>query len=325
MAHKRPLTHAQFLRLMQLLTQQRMIANGLGQTRFDEIWPGLEGRRPSPALLSGVFSPKLGELRTLIEAMVCDQGRRVVVFSQWRRMLKLAAWAVSDVLGRVGHRSLFFTGAESQRLRTQNLVDFHDDPKASVLVLSDAGGVGLNLQRAASACINIELPWNPAVLEQRIGRIYRLGQTKPIEVYNLVSTASIEERIAALVGAKSQLFKGLFDGTSDEIRFDEATSFLSQVERLIGAHGPGPGTPPDRATADVDVAEDDTLAPNSDDIERSSVVSPVAAHDMLGALQGVRVVRTPDGGLRIDASRESAAALSTVFDVFSRLLREAAT
>lgn len=48
-----------------------------------------------------------------------------------------------------------------------------------------AGGDGLNLQKAASCCINVDLPWNPAVLEQRIGRIHRLGQKRPIDVYNL--------------------------------------------------------------------------------------------------------------------------------------------
>ena len=55
----------------------------------------------------------------------------------------------------------FFTGEEGQKRRTQNIVDFHDDPACRVLFATDAGGVGLNLQRAASACINIELPWNP--------------------------------------------------------------------------------------------------------------------------------------------------------------------
>ena len=88
------------------------------------------------------------------------------------------------------------------------------------MFLSDAGGVGLNLQRAASCCINLELPWNPAVLEQRIGRIYRLGQKLPIDVYNLVTEDGIEARIAELVGNKQALFTGLFDGTSDAVRFE---------------------------------------------------------------------------------------------------------
>ncbi|MEI8259227.1 MAG: DEAD/DEAH box helicase, partial [Deltaproteobacteria bacterium] len=186
-AEKRPLTQPQFLRLMQLLTTQRMISNGLAQVRFDDVWPGLEGRRPTRAALDGLFAPKLDEVRSLVEALVLAQDRKVVIFSQWRRMLKLADWAISDLLASTGRRSLFFTGAESAKLRTQSLVDFHDDPKASVLFLTDAGGVGLNLQHAANACVNLELPWNPAVLEQRIGRIYRLGQKRPIDVYNLVA------------------------------------------------------------------------------------------------------------------------------------------
>ena len=334
MARNRPLTPPQFLRLMQLLAQQRMIANGLGQVRFDALWPGLEGRPPSRALLDGLFSPKLDEIRTLIEALVCDQGRKVVVFSQWRRMLRLAAWAVSDILARVGHRSMFFTGAESQRLRTQTLVDFHDDPSATVLFLSDAGGVGLNLQRAASACINIELPWNPAVLEQRIGRIYRLGQTRPIEVYNLVSQGSIEQRIAELVGAKSQLFKGLFDGTSDEIRFERASSFMSDVERVVGLPVAGAPSALLRATAEVDSKEDDAVVEREadDSLERTSEggarertpgAVPASSNDLASALRGLRVERTSDGGLRIEAPRESAAALSAVFETMSRLLRDA--
>src|SRR6476620_5318045 len=99
-------------------------------------------------------------------------------------MLRLAEWAVRDLLAEAGQRAVFFTGAESHKQRERAIVDLHDDPAVSVMFLSDAGGVGLNLQRAATCCINLELPWNPAVLEQRIGRIHRLGQTQPIDVYN---------------------------------------------------------------------------------------------------------------------------------------------
>ena len=91
----------------------------------------------------------------------------------------LAHWAVGDLLAENGLRAGFFTGAEGQQRRTQNIVEFHDDPDHRLLFASDAGGVGLNLQHAANCVINLELPWNPAVLEQRIGRIYRLGQKQP--------------------------------------------------------------------------------------------------------------------------------------------------
>ena len=80
--------------------------------------------------------------------------------------------------------------------------------------------------------INLELPWNPAVLEQRIGRIYRLGQKQPIDVYNLVCEQGIESRIAGLVGSKQAFFKGLFDGESDAVQFEQSGSFLSQVEKI---------------------------------------------------------------------------------------------
>jgi SNF2 family DNA or RNA helicase len=171
-AKRRPLTQAEFLRLMTLLTTQRIIANGLAQLRFEETWPDLSRiERPTESTLRGLASPKLVELRELIAQLALAQGRKVVVFSQWRRMLRLAHWATRDQLAREGVRAAFFTGEEGQKRRTQNIVDFHDDPACRVLFATDAGGVGLNLQRAASACINIELPWNPAVLEQRIGRI----------------------------------------------------------------------------------------------------------------------------------------------------------
>jgi SNF2 family DNA or RNA helicase len=135
-------------------------------------------------------------------------------------ILRLAHWATRDVLARDRVRAAFFIGEESQKRRTQNIVEFHDDPACRVLFATDAGGVSLNLQRAASACINIELLWNPAVFKQRIGRIYRLGQNRPIDVHKLVSEPGIESRISDLVGTKQAFFTGLFDGTTDEVAFE---------------------------------------------------------------------------------------------------------
>jgi SNF2 family DNA or RNA helicase len=194
-AKRRSLTQPEFLRLMTLLTTQRIIANGLAQLRFEQIWPDLSRiERPSDSTLRGLGSPKLLELRELIGQIALTQERKVVVFSQWRRMLRLAHWVTRDYLAREGISSAFFTGEEGQKRRTQNIVDFHDAPACRVLFATDAGGVGLNLQRAATACVNIELPWNPAVLEQRIGRIHRLGQGRPMDIYNLVSEPGIESR-----------------------------------------------------------------------------------------------------------------------------------
>ncbi|MBL7669599.1 MAG: SWF/SNF helicase family protein [Bdellovibrionaceae bacterium] len=61
--------------------------------------------------------------------------------------------------------SVFFTGDESTKKRMGNIVHFHDEPNVRLFFSTDAGGVGLNLQKAASVCINLEMPWNPVILE----------------------------------------------------------------------------------------------------------------------------------------------------------------
>ena len=343
-AQRRPLTPAEFLRLMSLLASQRMIANGLALKDFAATWPGLRGRPPAPAVLESLDAPKLGELRELVSSLVITQSRKVVVFSQWRRMLELAAWAVSDLLQSARRRALFFTGQEGQRRRTQNLVDFHDDPEAAVLFLTDAGGVGLNLQRAASACVNLELPWNPAVLEQRIGRIHRLGQDRPIDVYNLMTRGSIEERIAGLVADKRALFKGLFEGATDELRFEGGRAIAAVLQRLTegvdesAAPGPddGAGEPPEEASG----AEDEGAPASTEDPapDGAAVGEPppegaaTLAHDQspggddqVARLFGaVTVNHRPDGSLVIEAPPEAARALAALFDGMSRLMSSVA-
>ena len=331
-AKRRPLTQAEFLRLMTLLTTQRIIANGLAQLRFEQIWPDLSRiERPTESTLRGLASPKLLELRELIAQLALAQGRKVVVFSQWRRMLKLAHWATRDQLARAHVRAAFFTGEEGQKRRTQNIVDFHDDPACRVLFATDAGGVGLNLQRAASACINIELPWNPAVLEQRIGRIYRLGQRRPIDVYNLVSEPGIESRIADIVGSKKAFFTGLFDGTTDEVAFERSGSFLSRIERIVApALAPAPAR---RA----DVAVPRMMPPSARSTRwwprgtnrvtgrRRRRPEPIAsAADIERLVSGLTVQRTASGGLVIEAPPETASTLAALFSGMAQLLQGAA-
>jgi hypothetical protein len=262
----------------------------------------------------------------------------VVVFSQWRRMLELAAWAVSDLLAAAGKRALFFTGQEGVRRRTHNLVDFHDDPSAAVLFLTDAGGVGLNLQKAASACVNMELPWNPAVLEQRIGRIHRLGQDRPIDVYNLMSRSSIEERIAGLVADKRALFKGVFEGVTDELRFDGGSQMTSLLETLTapeeapasGDDASDDGADPSNATVqdlgggdDAEAAEPGALAGQGAAASTPSLAP--AVQDGVATLFGaVAVQRRADGGLVIEAPPQAARALQSLFEGMARLMAMAA-
>ncbi|MET0790309.1 MAG: DEAD/DEAH box helicase [Polyangiaceae bacterium] len=352
-AARRALRQPEFLKLMSLLTTQRIISNGLGQLRFDEVWPALQGSRPELALLDGLFMPKLTELRRIIRDVVLEQGRKVVVFSQWRRMLRLAAWSLGDILGDAGQRAVFFTGAESPRQRTQSIVEFHDDPKTSVMLLSDAGGVGLNLQHAASACINLELPWNPAVVEQRIGRIHRLGQKSPIDVYNLVTEQGIEARIAALIATKKALFGGLFDGTTDSVRFEGQGSFLSDIEKLVAPLPDLPvaaAPPPSEDESDTDespqVAESALEAALTDALpsEAPSVFSgggpstlsrsaePVhssprieAPREVAELLRALQVTRAQDGSLTLSAPPHTVDTLLSLLQGLTELVAASAS
>jgi hypothetical protein len=216
-------------------------------------------------------------------------------------------------------------------------VDFHDDPRASVLFLTDAGGVGLNLQKAASACINLELPWNPAVLEQRIGRIHRLGQSRPIDVYNLVSRSCIEERIAGLVSDKRALFKGVFEGTSDDLRFDRQRSLLNLIEGVTEPVVPGTAAPPSEegvddlpevaalgepapdAPAAIHVSASDATFPGASPRSREPSIE-AAGGDVASLFAALTVQRGADGGIRIDAPPQAARALMSLFQGMARLM-----
>jgi SNF2 family DNA or RNA helicase len=93
---------------------------------------------------------------------------------------------------------------------------FIEGPRLALLS-TDAGGVGLNLQHAASTIINMNLPWNPAVLEQRIGRVHRLGQAHGVNVVNFVAEGTIEQRMLALFAFKRSLFARVLDGGDSEV------------------------------------------------------------------------------------------------------------
>ncbi|MFV8755067.1 DEAD/DEAH box helicase [Nannocystaceae bacterium ST9] len=329
-ARRRPLTQPEFLRLMSLLTTQRVIANGLAQLNFESLWPSIRSQPYDESLLRSLAMPKLAHLRTLVESLVVDQGRKIIVFSQWRRMLSLSHWAIADLLTAHGRRAAFFTGAESQRRRRQNVIEFHDDPELAVLLSTDAGGVGLNLQRAASACVHLELPWNPAVFEQRVGRIHRLGQSEPVDVYALVTEASIESRIAEQLGRKQALFDELFDGESDEVVFDGSTSFLASVEALVDL--PAAAAASELPTEEGEEGENDDTqtdarvhAADERGSDRAGQPTMPDPEQLRGLFSELEITALDDGGVRIHASPRAAQTLGALFAGMADLLAGAAS
>jgi superfamily II DNA or RNA helicase len=159
-------------------------------------------------------SPKLEEFREILRELAIEENRKVVVFSEYERMTYLAGKELSK-LG-IGFVSLH--GGVPSRQRGALIQKFHNDPACKVFLSTDAGGVGLNLQ-AASAVVNFEPPWNPARLEQRVGRVHRLGQSRPVHVIHMLTSDSIEERVWETLRLKKSLFAGVFDSPTGEVSF----------------------------------------------------------------------------------------------------------
>jgi hypothetical protein len=187
-------------------------------------------------------SPKLDEFTELIPELIggldAAEPHKLVVFSQWETMI-LETAKVLEGLG-VGYTVLH--GGLSGKDRKEVLAKFNTDPACRVFLSTDAGGTGLNLQ-VADTVVNLELPWNPAVLEQRIARVHRMGQNRPVRVVNLVTRGTIEEKVLRTLEAKQGLFSGVFEGDADELPFEavQKSSFLDGVRELVDEkHPDGP-------------------------------------------------------------------------------------
>ncbi len=178
------------------------------------------------------LSPKLQELKGIISDMVLENKRKAVIFTEWTTMTFLIGKALSEL----GISFVEFTGKIPVAKREKLITEFRDNPECMVFLATEAGGVGLNLQNA-DCVINFELPWNPAKLNQRIGRVMRIGQkSKCINVVNLVSKKSIEEKILAGIHLKQELFDGVFDGGTDKVEFsqEKKQEFLNNIKEMLG-------------------------------------------------------------------------------------------
>jgi SNF2 family DNA or RNA helicase len=180
-------------------------------------------------------SPKLQEFREIMTDIVMEEERKVVVFSEFERMTHLAG----EVLAKLGIGFVSLHGGVPSRKRGALIEKFRNDPACKVFLSTDAGGVGLNLQ-AASVVVNFEPPWNPARLEQRIGRAHRLGQLRPVHVIHMLTSESIEERVWETLQLKKSLFAGVFDSPTGEVSFAKlGRKTVLQAVKEIFAGQPG--------------------------------------------------------------------------------------
>lgn len=196
---------------------------------------------------------KADELAALLDDLFVEPEAKVVVFSQWTRTHDIIIRRL-DARG-VGYVS-FHGGVPSEK-RPALVERFRDDPACRVFLSTDAGSTGLNLQYAATL-VNMDMPWNPAILEQRIGRIYRMGQKRPVRIINFVSKGSIEEGMLAVLAFKRSLSAGILDGGSSEISLggSRLSRFMKDVENVTGNMGESEAVAPAEELMNVTAADD---------------------------------------------------------------------
>jgi SNF2 family DNA or RNA helicase len=169
-----------------------------------------------------VDSSKATRLRQIVQ----EFSDKMVIFTQFRATQAMLA----EQLRQAGHEVAVFHGGLS-RLEKETVIAQFRGP-ARLLLATESGSEGRNLQFAHAIC-NFDLPWNPMKIEQRIGRLSRIGQTRDVHVFNLVSAGTIEAAVLHLLDAKLSMFE-LVIGEIDMIlgNLDDEQEFQEVVADL---------------------------------------------------------------------------------------------
>ncbi len=136
----------------------------------------------------------------LLDLVRQSHGNKLLVFATFRRTLE----HLQQMLASEGHEFVTFSGAESDHEKDAAVAAFRDS--APIMLCSESGGEGRNLQ-FANTLVNFDLPWNPMRIEQRVGRIHRIGQQREVFIFNLCTSGSLEARILDLLNEKIRMFE----------------------------------------------------------------------------------------------------------------------
>ena len=220
--HKPYISEMDLLRLQKALLCCRMVADSTFL---------VDKQEPS-------YSTKLQHLREMIPELFAEENRKAVLFSEWTTMLDL----IEPILKKEKLGYVRLDGKVPQKKRQQLVHEFQTNPECALFLTTNAGSVGLNLQ-AANTVINVDLPWNPAILEQRIGRAHRMGQKRPVQVFLLVTEATIEENMLTTLSTKHDLAMAALDINSEVTKVDFKSGveeLKRRLEVLLGAKKPAP-------------------------------------------------------------------------------------
>src|SRR6266581_1498844 len=167
-----------------------------------------EGERISPEYrtIARQLAQRATKIKThaklnVLTAVLRETPDRVVVFSDHRPTIQL----IEERVRGLGRQPIVYWGAHTTPERDKRIRAFHADER-SVLIATRAGSEGRNLQ-FCNVLVNYDLPWNPMVVEQRIGRLHRIGQTREVHIVNLAAAGTIESYILELLDRKIKLFE----------------------------------------------------------------------------------------------------------------------
>jgi len=278
-AKRRPLTPSEQNRLMSALQTARMACNsaGLVDKESEE-------------------SPKLDELDDMLDELCLQSGLKMVIFSQWERMTHLVEKRVRSL----GLGCVRLHGGIPTAKRGDLMDRFRDDDAIQVFISTDAGSTGLNLQ-SASVLVNLDVPWNPAVLEQRNGRIHRLGQKNKVQIVLMVAKGAYEESVLCMLEGKRNLFDNVVESDAVE---DVVGVSKKLVEVLVAELNQTENAPAD-AVAGETPAEATTEAEDS--------TEPFEQPDSSSGIAHERIEQRWESG-KAEAVREAIIGLQQAFD-----------
>ena len=170
----------------------------------------------------------------LLELLGQRHREKVLLFVGARRHQE----RVLALVQQAGHRAAIFHGSLERSQKEQVIAAFAAD--VDVLVASDSGGEGFNLQFARTV-VNYDLPWNPMRIEQRIGRVHRIGQLREVFVFNLVTAGTIEDEVLRVLDEKINMFElvvGEIDAILGRLGDDEKDFQELVLELYARADGP---------------------------------------------------------------------------------------
>ncbi len=195
--------------IMNLVQKEEMDDNVLNQIMY------LRELCNSPRLLNPQLADN-GKIPEIIEIVKqFSSEHKIIIFSQWAKFLDLLA----EELIKNNLNFVTIKGDVSQEMREQNILNFNTNPEMKVVLSSDAGNMGLNLQ-IADVLIHCDLLWNPQRMVQREGRIHRIGQQNRVNVITIMTQDTIEEKVYTLLKSKSDLFNQIMEDENN-IKFDK--------------------------------------------------------------------------------------------------------